>query len=40
MLYACRWKNYQKAFEYCKKAADMGDANAINSLNIIGDKEE
>ncbi|RST70941.1 hypothetical protein [Candidatus Aquarickettsia rohweri] len=33
-------KNYQKAFEYCKKAADMGNANALNSLNIIGDKEE
>ncbi len=28
-------KNYKKAFEYCKKAADMGDANAFYALGMI-----
>ncbi|WP_195909962.1 tetratricopeptide repeat protein [Rickettsiales endosymbiont of Trichoplax sp. H2] len=28
-------KNYKKAFEYCKKAADMDDANGLYALGMI-----
>ena len=28
-------QDYKKAFESFKKAADMGDANALNSLNKL-----